>query len=98
MFTCWKRLLILVMFSWLMSIAVCKKWCDTFDGITFLSYFPCTDDTSVDSLGECDIFAYTAARLAVDTVNKAGILGNNTLKLLPVATSKVCLYIRVLTV
>ena len=52
----------------------------------------------MDSRGECDIFAYAAARLAVDTVNKAGILGNNTLKLLPVATGKVCLYTRVLTV
>ena len=92
MFICWKCLLILGVLSGLTSTEICEEQFDTTNGITLLSYFPCTDDTTVDvnSLGECDVFAYAAARLAVDRVNRAGILGNTSLNLLPVATGKAC--------
>lgn len=58
--------------------------------IQFLSFFPCTNSSSVTLPEECDIFAYAAAQLAVERINSnTSILSNTTLELLPIATKLV---------
>ena len=55
--------------------------------IQLLSYFPCVTIENVTSLEECDIFAYIAAQLAMDEVNRSSeVLPGVEFQVIPFAT------------
>ena len=44
--------------------------CSNLTLVHFLSYFPCVNVSSEEELKRCDIFAYVAATMAVERINR----------------------------